>query len=352
MSTFKQFTSDDIVQANPTEVTVGLWTGDTGSLTTFFTSSVQASGSTSGRYYWNVYNIDPNSDSNADIEFAVAYGHRTGGGSPSILNNSSTLLASQAVYSQYRSLLLDPGDLQFTFAGNWNSDHIYVLNVQRSRLREQLDPGNWQLTLKGASGSFTFIDDSGQTLGASFGKTGAVFNVASGSLSGSNGFSLVSSASLSKGGYGLFYPSLGLIVLNPDAISQTCGFVSGSIVTSGSNFFAANTGSTNVEQNHAGLFASIKQGGSFIARSAETISSTHYFVHLRSKEFNYSNNPTFFNETTGVISNSDFVNDPRVYVTTIGLYSAANELLAVGKMSKPIQKGFDKELLVRVRLDW
>jgi hypothetical protein len=350
--TFKRLTADDIVRANPTEVTIGLWSGDTGSLTAFYSSSTQASSSLSGQYYWNVYNIHP-SASTAEVQFAVAYGHRTGGGSPSLLVNNSSTLSTQAVYSQYRSLLLDPDDTQFTFDGNVNKDHIYVVNIARARLKESLDPGNWQLTLRGASGSFTFIDDSLQTLGASFGKAGTVFNVVSGSLSGSvSGSTIAASRSLAGEGFGLFYPSLGFIVLNPDAISRTIGMVSGSFTISGSTYFAPNTGSVNTEYNHAGFFQAIKQGASFTARSAETISSTHIFCHLRSREYNYSNNPSFFNQTNGAILNLDFIQDPRVYPTTIGLYNDANELLAVAKLSQPTQKSFSNEILIRVRLDW
>ena len=90
----------------------------------------------------------------------------------------------------------------------------------------------------------------------------------------------------------------------------------------------------------------------FRARSAETIASTHYFVRLRNKEYNYSNNPTFSNTSTGVLVQSEFKNDPKVYITTIGLYNDSNELLAVAKLSKPVRKSFDEEVLLRVRLDF
>jgi len=349
MSTFKKFEDDDIVRANPTEVTTGIWTGDTGSLGAFYTSSQTAS--LSGQYYWNVYNINPSS-SDAEIQFAIAYGHRTGGGNTTLLVDSSATLSTQATYLQYRNLLLDPGDSQFTFANGYNSDQIYIINIERARLKETLDPGNWQLKLTGASGSFTFIDDSGQTLGANFGHTGQVFNVVSGSLSGSAGATIASSASLANGGYGLVYPSLGLIVLNPDAISKTIGMVSGSYAISGSTYFAPNTGSTSTQYNQAGLYNAVRSGGSFIARSAENISSTHYFVRLRNKEYNYTNNPSFFNSTNGIISNIDFIQDPRVYVTTIGLYNDDNELLAVAKLSQPVQKSFAKEISISTRLDF
>lgn len=350
MSVFKQFDSDDIVLANPTEVTTGIWSGDTGSLSSFYVGAQSAS--LSGQYYWNVYNINPTS-SDAEVQFAVAYGHRTGGGNTTLATDDTATLSTQATYLQYRNLLLEPEDSQFTFAGNYNSDHIYVINIARARLKEKLDPGNWTLKLTGSSGSFTFIDDSLQTLGVSYGKSGAVYNVVSGSLSGSmSGSTIAAVTSSVNGGFGLVYPALGIIVLNPDAIASTIGMVSGSYTVSGSTYFAPNTGSIRTEYNHVGLLNAIKAGGDFQARSAESISSTHYFVRLRNKEFNYSNNPTFYNETNGSLINSDFIKDPRVYVTTIGLYNPANELLAVAKLSKPIQKGFDTENIIRIRIDF
>lgn len=350
MSVFKRFTDDLIVKGNPTEVTLGIWTGDTGSLTSFFTAS-NSTGSAAGKYYWNIYNIAP-SNSSAEVQFAVSYGHRLGGGNKSLLVDSTSTLASQATYQQYRNMLLDPSDTQFTFDGDYNSNHIYVINVQRARLKEKLDPGNWQLKLSGSNGVFTFIDDSAQTLGVNYGRTGAVYNVVSGSLSGSSGYTIATSQSANFGGFGLAYPSLGIIVLNPQALTQTVGFVSGSFTISGSRPFAPNTGTLADEYNHAGLVNSIRLGGEFQARSAETISSTHFFINVGPKEFNYSNNPTFYDETDGAITNTDFINDPRVYITTIGLYNDANELLAVAKPTRPIQKSKAGVLNMSVRLDW
>lgn len=351
-STFKAFTSDDIVAANPSEVTMGLWPGDTGSLTAIYTGSQALTSSESSRYYWDAYDINP-TGSFAQVCFAVAYGHRLGGGSPTLLQNDLSTIATEAVYSQYRNLLLDPGDTQFTFFGSYNSNHIYVINIYRALIKERLDPGNWELTLSGPNGLRTFIDDSGQSLGAAFGKSGQVFNIVSGSLSGSAGSTLAASGSLSQGGFGLFYPSLGVMVFNPDALRETLGWTSGSYYTSGSGEWYPVTGSVTVDQfNHGALFNSINAGGDFQARSAENISSTHYFVRLAAAEFNYSNNPTYFDATNGSLVWTAFIQDPKTYVTTIGLYNDNNELLAVAKVSQPIQKAFDKEINLRVRLDF
>lgn len=357
MGTYARFTTDDVVPGNPTEVTLGLWTGDTGSLNTFYTSSTQASSSLSGQYYWNVYQTDPNNPASIpipEVQFSLAYGNRNGGGAPTLAQSNNATLSTTAIYSQYRNMLLEPGDAQFTFAGAYNSDHIYVINIARARVRETFDPGNWLLTLSGANGSYTFIDDSGQTLDPASGHSGLIFNVVSGNLTGVSGSTIAASRSATWGGYGLVYPTLGIIVLNPNAISESVGFVSSSFyVTGSSGPFAAVTGSNALHQyNHVGLWRSIRLGVNFQARSAETISSTNYFVRVRNKDFNYSNNPTFYDSTNGTLIFNSFIKDPRAYVTTIGMYSDNNELLAVAKLSRPTLKSFDRELLVRVRLDW
>lgn len=330
---YKRFEDDDIVRANPTEVTVGLWPGDVGSLTDMATGPQSAS--LSGEFYWDVFDDDGNNC------FAVAYGHRTGGGHPTLNQDDNSTLATRATYSQYRNLLLDPGDSQFTFDGNFNTDHIYVINIQRSLIKERLDAGNWQIALSGSNGVFTFKDDSGQALGTAFGRSGKVFNVVSGAIGGPEGSIIADEVNPTFGGFGLFYPSLGVIVLNPDAIGDTVGLT------------APETGSVGTPQyNHSILFESIRDGDDFQARSAENISSTHFFARLKAREFNYTNNPTFFDEISGALLNTAFIQDPRVYVTSVGLYNDSNELLAVAKMSRPIQKAFDREVTLKIRLDF
>ena len=47
-----------------------------------------------------------------------------------------------------------------------------------------------------------------------------------------------------------------------------------------------------------------------------------------------------------------FIDNPTTYITTVGLYNPASELMAVAKLSRPLEKDFTKELLVRVKLDF
>ena len=43
---------------------------------------------------------------------------------------------------------------------------------------------------------------------------------------------------------------------------------------------------------------------------------------------------------------------PQTYISSVGLYNDNNECVAVAKLSKPLQKDFTKELLLRVKLDF
>ena len=43
---------------------------------------------------------------------------------------------------------------------------------------------------------------------------------------------------------------------------------------------------------------------------------------------------------------------PYAYITTVGLYSSDNELMAIGKFSEPIYKDPTTELVIKARLDY
>lgn len=81
------------------------------------------------------------------------------------------------------------------------------------------------------------------------------------------------------------------------------------------------------------------------------LNSAIYFCRVNHNEFNYSSNPTYVSDSKLVVKNN--VNDlPITYMTTVGLYSPDNELLAVAKLSEPIRKDPNTELTLRVRLDY
>jgi len=81
------------------------------------------------------------------------------------------------------------------------------------------------------------------------------------------------------------------------------------------------------------------------------LNSTIYFCRANHNDFNYSSNPTYLSSSKMVVKNSSLDN-PVTYITTVGLYSADNELLAVAKLSEPLRKDPTNELTLRVRLDY
>ena len=81
------------------------------------------------------------------------------------------------------------------------------------------------------------------------------------------------------------------------------------------------------------------------------LNSTVYFCRAHHNEFNYSTNPTYISSSQIVVKNSAS-DSPLSYITTVGLYSADNELLAVAKVSEPLKKDPSNELTLRVRLDY
>ena len=87
-------------------------------------------------------------------------------------------------------------------------------------------------------------------------------------------------------------------------------------------------------------------------RSEETLTSDFVFVRARNAEFNYTENPSYISGSTGELIYPILVDSPQTYISSVGLYNDNNECVAVAKLSKPLQKDFTKELLLRVKLDF
>ena len=355
--TFTKFdTVNDIVSKQKETVTAGLFSDNIASLTTFFTGSQTVS---QKRYYADVFHKDPDTAGSA-VQFAVAYGNAVGSGSSALGTQNDS--PSRAVYSQYRQLLLNPGDSRFTIGTGVSTDSIYIINFKRNRLRERLDAGNFELPLRHISSSrplnatgsvnvsssvvHTLIDDS-SLASPTIGDSGQIYNIVSGSIN-DGVFNPTSPVY-----YGLAYPDHGVLVLDGTVLDNSAA---------GQLNFQTNTGSNSEGNNHYALFHSISGSSEltgptgdaygFLARNSEQITSTHYFVRVKNAEYNFSNNPSFTTGSNGEFAQTTFVNDPKVYITTVGLYNDNRELLAVAKLSKPLLKSFSREALIRVKLDF
>ena len=230
-------------------------------------------------------------------------------------------------------------------------------------MREKVDPGNWELHLSG-SGKFKsglkLIDDSSATTNTTINSANRVFNVVSGSIvGGTTTIKTAASAETTYGAPGLFYPDLGIILLNAAWLETGGGITakSGSMVFStGTNTFGDNAKVAFNSISHSVAGAGNKNAGYFAARREEEISSTSYFARAHNQEFNFSSNPTYettdSNNQRGAFTQPTFQGDPKAYITQVGLYDESRELLAVAKLSQPVLKSFSREAIIKVKLDF
>ena len=96
----------------------------------------------------------------------------------------------------------------------------------------------------------------------------------------------------------------------------------------------------------------INQNYGFVARGVEIKNQQTIFVRVNSDEMNYTNNPTMKSNDDGKLLFDSFAHNPYAYITTVGLYNDNNDLLAVAKSSKPIQKSFNSEVSITVKLEY
>lgn len=333
-------------------VTDTVWENHQPTLTEFFTSSVQVASST-GQFYYNIYG---SSQATGSVQFAITYCDAEGSGSQLYNPNVDGLSPTRTNYGQYRSLILGDEESAFVF-GNQSSSYFYALPVERSGFKQELLVGTSTLTLSGSANSQPlFLTDDSKLGGAAvFTEAGRVYNMVSGSAGEvytgvtSNGWTP------NSGSYGWFLPDIGLVLLNGEALDATWG--TGANQGGGIDLGTTRT-SNAVVNNPEKLYTRLNKGGlsslspGWTLNSNETLSSDFIFARARNDEFNYSTNPSFISGSTGAVLYDQFINDPQVYITSVGLYNDSQELVAVAKLSRPLLKDFTKELLVRIKLDF
>lgn len=328
---FSRYNPEDSVVSSEAVVT-GLFSGNTASLSTFFT----ASGYT--EYYLDVYNANPTTNTSASVQFSVQYGNLYGSGS-NLLNALVTGSSpSRIVYGQYRNLVYGTETTNFSFDGGvTTAEDIYVINFARARYKESLLPGSINIGLRSGSSQIFLTDDSNVSSTTNFLGENRYYNL----ISGSNGSAFTSSAATTY--YGIVLPDISVVILKASGSNSVSSFVKPLTKT-----FATNN-------NHVNLYLSISASGvagnSLQARSSETVSSRYFFTRVKNSEYNYTTNPSII-DSNGNLLYTSLINSPQTYVTSVGLYNDNNELLAVAKLSKPLTKDFTKEALIRIKLDY
>jgi len=345
---FQTLDPRDLLISNE-NVTNTVWLNNSPTLNAYFTSSVQVA-STTGQFYYNIF---AGSAATGSVQFAIAYCDADGSGSLAYNPNVVGLSPTRTNYGQYRSLVVGDEGNSFVF-GNQSASYFYALPIERSGYKEELLPGTMTLCISGSLGSpveHLFLTDDSRLGGAAqFTEAGRVYNLVSGSAG--NVYTGVSENgwTASSGSYGWFMPDIGTLLLNGPALDGT--YADGGIALG--TLRTTNAAVNNPQK----LFSRLNKGASgftnagWTLNSNEQLSSDFVFVRARSDEFNYSTNPSFISGSTGAVLFDSFINDPQVYITSVGLYNNNQELVAVAKLSRPLLKDFTKELLVRIKLDF
>lgn len=274
------------------------------------------------------YTAFDSSGTDALPQFSVSYGNKVGSGSEYYTDDDIGYSPTRSVYGQYRSLVYGDETRNFVFEDT-EPDGIMIINVARSAYKQSLRLGSLKLVIGGNN----LTDDSKTNSGSAvLTNLGRQFKVVKGAADPdfvggeADGDGLVSGELP-----GFFYPDAGIIILNEDAFSFGSA---GENANSYLHYNFINSGLTEITLD-----------------TQENISSQYYFVRAKNGEFNYSTNPSFI-DANGNLMFTSMVDNPRTYITTVGLYNAQNELLAVAKLSQPIPKDFTKEALIKVKLDY
>jgi hypothetical protein len=362
------------------QFTKGMFSNNIGNMVNFYSSSISDS---LDNHYTHVYH-EPSGSATASIQFSLAYGHYNGSGSND-LGGQYMDTPTRAIYGQYRSIVTE-GAQKLNLTGT-ETEHFYVLSYQKDRRDTRADYRALEINLAHLSGS-EFINGTGSmathtgsnvTLGG-LGKvlrltsdysindepdvTPLQYNIVSGSVE--DGVY----NSTSPHYYGKVYPSLGLVLLDANKLDASASF---GTVTSreidGKNqlkLFTAISGAAQYTDQSGDLLG-------MKARATKEELNLYYFIHVRNREFNLSNNPSYFNTTglqflkygipnnvkvdpavldaTGIVD-EQFQLKPKTYITTIGLYNEHRELVAVGKISRPEIKSFTDEVMYTVKIKY
>lgn len=174
---------------------------------------------------------------------------------------------------------------------------------------------------------------------------------------------------------GLLFYDRGVLVLDLEKITSGSQFVSGTIdamhgdgqIVLG-NFntatarvskfipdFIVSASLDNIVDHIAGARFGSGSSTAITFQNITNINSTLVFCRAGADEFNYSQNPTFVDADNRIVvidSGQEDTQQSFTFITSVGLYDANDNLLAVAKVSRPIEKNSERDLTLRVRLDY
>lgn len=232
---------------------------------------------------------------------------------------------------------------------------VFIISLSRLLVKDEIKKGSFTMTV--GTGSYATPFNGTLTLGdytANSNGTG-IANCDGGDYAVLHSSS---TANIGETGHGVIFYQAGIVVLTASVFSSNTSGAAGDGYIDDFGSAHLNT-AANLRPDQTLVSSSISGACNALRHRIENIqfnnttelNSTIYFCRAPVNKFNYSSNPSYTSGSRIVVKNVPSDN-PVSYVTTVGLYSAANELLAVAKLSEPLRKSVDNELTIRVRLDF
>lgn len=285
------------------------------------------------------------SSANHIFDLTVGYSSESGLSSSLSVQNAKKI----NIYNQMAQVLVgydENGDIrQFDRDGDLSAGtklkECVFINFARLLTKDEIQKETFILTL--ATGGTPCAPDFSTPLTcADFGaNTSYLVN----SPAGEYGVLYTSSVAAAGTGVGLLYYQAGIAVLTASVFDGEFGACGATYDTA--SIDAVLTG-TEISSACDGLRA---RWDNLDFNNTTELNSTIYFCRAGTSDFNYSSNPTYLSSSEIRVKTVE-TDTPVSYITTIGLYSADNELLAVAKVSEPLKKDPTNEITLRVRLDY
>lgn len=274
----------------------------------------------------------------------------TVGLSPTLSSSANTQNAKKIqVYNQMAQVLVGNDTtgsiLRFDVDGNLvaggtKHDAVLFLNFSRLLTKDEIKKGTFNLTI--GTGS-VHDDDSNKTSLVTMSDDGAATEYRTNSPAGEYGI-LYTGSAVEGAGVGLIYYQAGIAVITASVFNESVLDVT-------------KTGTDSVQQAFTGSTIEViansvrNRWNNCEFNNTTELNSTIYFCRANHNEFNYSSNPTYLSSSQIRVKNVES-DQPATYITTVGLYSSDNELLATAKLSEPLKKTPENEMILRVRLDY
>lgn len=373
-NTFKVFLDDDIVSTRTLLHENIPITG------TIVSSSTYTGGSTNIKSYshgmfQSVYDYPINSSS-ANLLFDMNVGQLANTPGSSSLSVDAYAKKKLNIYNQMSQMLVgydvSGNVMQFDRDGDpaTSGDKItsmFFLDFSRLLVKDEIKKGSFNMILGVASSSATpmtsqilISDTSGTTnykINSPVGEYGILYasNYVGTPLQGGQANKAVGFVHYQAGIVSLMAATFGISSSNSTSTSLSSSQFGQ--LASIANMSVNNSSSWNIEQ----LFESgtIDQANAALRNrivniqlnNSTELNSTIHFCRVNHNDFNYSSNPTYLSASQIRVKNLT-TDAPVSYITTVGLYSPDNELLAVAKLSEPLKKDPTQEMILRVRLDY